>query len=260
MRRIVFGALLLAACGEQDTTTAPPLALAAECTRDLASAPADAWICGEDRTLECDTHDGADIASIYVVEPRTELSCFASDYSVSDPGPFPAGEHTIVVTRLSNNETCTSELHVEDTIAPAVQSRELTLWPPNHKFHTISADDCAPATDVCDDDVSVEFTYAASDEPVNANGDGNSEPDIVFSDCGNVEIRSERQGGSNGRVYTFGWRAADDAGNETVGECWVTVVHDQSGRESIDDGENYRIDAPAGCGGDENNNNNPGDL
>jgi len=51
-----------------------------------------------------------------------------------------------------------------------------------------------------------------------------------------VQLRSERQGGSNGRVYKLGWKATDDSGNETEGKCVVVVPHDQSGREAIDDG------------------------
>jgi len=83
---------------------------------------------------------------------------------------------------------------------------------------------------------------------VNDTGDGNTEPDIILG-CDEVQLRSERRGPSNGRVYRLGWRAADDAGNETEGECVVTVPHDQSGREAIDDGPAYQLTlTPEECG------------
>ncbi len=113
-----------------------------------------------------------------------------------------------------------------------------TLWPPNHKYHTITGADCV--VDACDENVRVTFLSASSDEPVNAKGDGNTEPDIVLA-CDHVQLRSERQGGSNGRVYTLGWKAVDEAGNETDGECIVTVHHDQSGRQAVDDGPAYAL-------------------
>lgn len=257
MRRIVFGALLLAACSEQDTTT-ERRELTAECARDRATLPSDAWVCGEERTLECDSHQGADLDFIYVIEPRTELSCFGTDYELNNTGPFAEGDHQIEVTRLSNGDTCTSELHVVDTTVPEVSPQNVPLWPPNHKFHTISTDACAPATDICDDDVDVEFTYIASDEPVNATGDGNSDPDVIFDNCDEIQIRAERRGNSDGRFYTLGWRAIDNSGNETTGECWVTISHDQSGRPPIDSGTAYRVDAPAECLESEHRNNNSG--
>jgi hypothetical protein len=72
-----------------------------------------------------------------------------------------------------------------------------------------------------------------------------------------VQLRSERQGGSNGRVYTLGWTAVDDSGNETDGECVVSVPHDQGGEEAVDDGPAYEVtldpgkcdDGTGGAGG-----------
>ena len=70
---------------------------------------------------------------------------------------------------------------------------------------------------------------------------GRTEPDIVDRGCDGVEVRVERQGGSNGRVYTLGWRATDDAGHSVEGVCEVQVVHDQRGRAPVRDAEAYRL-------------------
>ena len=82
--------------------------------------------------------------------------------------------------------------------------------------------------DRCDgEDLEVTFLYAISDEPVNDKGDGNTEPDIIL-ECDRVQLRAERQGPSNGRVYRLGWTAVDEAGNapEEIEECIVVVPHD----------------------------------
>lgn len=126
--------------------------------------------------------------------------------------------------------------------APVVTSHELTLWPPNHKLHEISAADCASAVDACGEALNGEFLWASSDEPVDDIGDGHHAPDIVIgTDCDVVAVRSERQGPKDGRVYRFGVRFVDAAGNYTDGECAITVVHDQSGAAANDSGEAYRI-------------------
>ncbi|MBW1907032.1 MAG: hypothetical protein JRJ24_17370, partial [Deltaproteobacteria bacterium] len=86
----------------------------------------------------------------------------------------------------------------------------------------------------------------SSDEPVNDKGDGNTEPDIILS-CDSVELRAERQGGSDGRVYSLEYRAVDDDGNETSGTCTVVVPHDQSGDEAIAQEPAYTIDQENEC-------------
>ena len=81
-------------------------------------------------------------------------------------------------------------------------------------------------------------------------GDGNQEPDIVLADdCQSIELRAERQGPGDGRVYTLGVRVVDGSGNEAEGECRVTVDHDQSGTPAVDSGEAYRLTFDGSEGG-----------
>jgi hypothetical protein len=131
-----------------------------------------------------------------------------------------------------------------DTTPPWANPTHTTLWPPNHKLHAISARACAGALDACDPNVMVRFTGATSDEPADAEGDGAFEPDIAFDGAESVSLRAERQGPSNGRVYTLGWLARDAAGNELEGACTVDVPHDQSGRAAVADAAVYSVAAP----------------
>lgn len=131
-------------------------------------------------------------------------------------------------------------LTVEDTVAPEIQSLNTELWPPNHKMATVLPSDCVAVFDACDAAPHVEFTWATSDESVNDNGDGNTDPDIILT-ADSVQLRAERQGGGDGRVYTLGYRVTDAAGHIVDGQCTVTVPHDQSGGESFNSGAAYTV-------------------
>jgi hypothetical protein len=157
---------------------------------------------------------------------------------------LPLGTSPVVVQQTSNAgvvEACESVVTVRDTTPPTAQTKETTLWPPNHAMHAVSIADCVDVSDTCDAHVTVRFTYVTSDEKVDATGDGHSSPDVVASGCDAVEVRSERQGGGDGRVYRLGWRAEDHSGNAATGECRVMVPHDTSGAAAIDSGEAYRV-------------------
>lgn len=233
-------AFAAAACGGDPEVAAGDDALVAVCLDASAPAPSGAWMCGETRVVEC-TSPTTRGPTLYVREPTCGV------LSVSDPGPFPVGSVEIDVVLDEDRQLCTSTLIVEDTTPPVVTDRRSTLWPPNHQLHHFAVADCAAVTDACDPTLELSFTYVASDEPLNAQGDGNTEGDVVL-DCDGVDLRSERQGGNDGRVYTLGVRARDGDGNVTDGTCTVSVAHDQGNRgTAVPSTPAYRIDAPARC-------------
>jgi hypothetical protein len=142
--------------------------------------------------------------------------------------------------------------------APTLEAQTIALWPPNHKWHSIAVEDCVQASDACDPDLTAEFIWASSDEPVDSIGDGHHAPDIRWDDCQHLAVRSERQGPENGRVYRLGVRAVDGGGNAAEGVCTVVVAHDQSGKLKGDAAlageEAYRLvfdgsDGNASCDG-----------
>ena len=69
-------------------------------------------------------------------------------------------------------------------------------------------------------------------------GDGHTLNDIVIADdCQSVQVRSERLGGGNGRVYTINIEVDDGNGNVATAACKITVPHDQKpGHVAVDDG------------------------
>ncbi len=223
-------------------------ALVAECLDPGGVIPPGEWVCGEEKVVECTTALGAYVETIYA--PLAEGVCADTTVAVSDQGPFELGDHEIVVTaEVEGAEAaaslCASKLVVVDTVGPVLTDRQPELWPPNHKFHTVTLDDCVQVEDACDDEVEVTFTYAASDEPRNDTGDGNTEVDIANLGCGSVDLLAERKGNGDARVYTLGVRAVDRSGNVTEGECHVIVPHDQGGKIPVDSGIAYQEEAPA---------------
>ena len=120
------------------------------------------------------------------------------------------------------------------------------IWPPNHKYSTVKVTDLvASASDICDPSVDigdVRISKVTSDEPENAGGDGNTINDIVIaSDCKSVQLRAERMGNGNGRVYTITFKVTDASGNVSTATAKVTVPHSQNGSPAVDDGPHNTV-------------------
>ncbi len=122
--------------------------------------------------------------------------------------------------------------------------RTIVLLPPNHDYHTFKiADLISSVTDACDASLGLAnavITQISSDEAVNAPGTGNTQNDIVIaSDCRSAQLRVERQGGGNGRVYDVALHVQDAAGNRTA--TTVQVMVPASGLGAVDDGPHYTV-------------------
>lgn len=100
------------------------------------------------------------------------------------------------------------------------------LWPPNHKMRavTVSVD----ASDVCSG-VSCKIISVSSDEDENGKGDGNTSPDYEITGDLTVDLRAERSGLGDGRVYTITVECTDGSGNSSESTVTVSVPHDQGG-------------------------------
>jgi hypothetical protein len=104
------------------------------------------------------------------------------------------------------------------------------LWPPNHQLVPVSV--TVTATDAASmGPVAVTLLSVMSTEPENGLGDGDTAGDIQGWSIGtndqSGQLRAERAGGGNGRVYTFTYRATDTAGNSATTTCTVTVPHNR---------------------------------
>jgi len=151
----------------------------------------------------------------------------------------------------SNNYATDNNTRViQDTVPPVLIAADpLELWPPNHEYVEIRIEDCVvSAEDDRDGPIGigkVHIDSVSSDEPENETGvgDGDTWNDILFSDnCRIVLLRSERQGGGNGRVYTIFLSVEDSAGNKATAFRLVKVPHSKNKKsEVIDDGPAYVV-------------------
>jgi hypothetical protein len=160
---------------------------------------------------------------------------------------FPVGTTTVTYTVKDihgNLTTGTQTVTISDATLPVItlNGTTITLWPPDHKYVKVNvADLVASAVDNCDSGVNlskVVISQVTSDEPENVNGgDGNSLNDIVIApDCKSVDLRAERDGSKNGRVYTIYFAVKDLAGKVGTVTTKVTVPKSQgSGGAAIDD-------------------------
>lgn len=163
--------------------------------------------------------------------------------------PYPKGTTTITWTATDssgNHSSCTQTITVVDNEAPTFTfTGTQTMWPPNHKYRTFTtANLVASVQDNCDGTIpvsSVVITKVTSDEIENGNGDGNTLKDIVIAnDCKSVQLRAEREGNSDGRVYTIFYSVTDAAGNVGTGTTKVVVPHNP-GQTAVDSGPHYTV-------------------
>jgi hypothetical protein len=106
------------------------------------------------------------------------------------------------------------------------------LWPPNHKFRTVTVS----VPDPDGDPVTTTITGVTQDEALNTSGDGNTVPDAatVAGHANQVQLRAERSGLGDGRVYRISVTATDGKETCTGGTAYVSVPHDQSGQPAVD--------------------------
>lgn len=123
---------------------------------------------------------------------------------------------------------------VEPTIEPVADKS--ILWPPNHKWVSISI----VANAVDNSGLPVTLTaVVTSNEPVDGLGRGDKAPDwtepIIDQENGviHLDLRAERSGRGNGREYSVTIIAEDVFGNSSVAIVKIIVPHDKGGRAEI---------------------------
>ncbi len=119
-------------------------------------------------------------------------------------------------------------ISVVDTTAPSIDTIRLdpgVLWPPNHKSVPVAAD--VMVSDVCDPAPSCRVVAVGSNQPENAPGDGDTEPDFAITGDLAVELRAESAGVRDTRVYTVTVSCTDVSGNVESAQAEVYVPHDR---------------------------------
>jgi uncharacterized delta-60 repeat protein len=116
------------------------------------------------------------------------------------------------------------------------------LWPPNHSLQTVSI---LGVTDPDGDPVTITITGITQDEPTHGLGGGDVGPDGFGVGTSQAQLRAERSGSGNGRVYVVQFTASDGRGGTCSGSVSVGVPHDQGkGSVPVDDGQLYDSTLP----------------
>ena len=116
-------------------------------------------------------------------------------------------------------------MDVCDEIAPIVTVTVSPdqLWPVNHKYVEVIA---TVTVDDFDQNPTIELLFVESNEPDDGLGDGDTPNDIVILDDFTFDLRAERAGGEDDRIYTITYKVTDACGNETIAYAEVIVPHD----------------------------------
>ena len=104
------------------------------------------------------------------------------------------------------------------------------LWPANHKMREITLD--VLLVDDMDPDPVWTILDVTSNEPVTGPGD-ETDPDWNIRADNTLQLRAERLGTGNGRVYTITIEASDADGNAVTETIEVTVPHDKGQKKGL---------------------------
>ncbi|HNP65270.1 MAG TPA: hypothetical protein PKH39_15140, partial [Woeseiaceae bacterium] len=138
----------------------------------------------------------------------------------------PEVEVTIINDDAESTLDCTSAV-----ASPAI------LWPPNHKYVAI---EISGVVDSSGASTVIVAQGILQDEVVNGEGDGNTAPDGRILENGTPEVRRERSGLEDGRVYEILFEARNSSGGSCTGSVLVGVPHDRgAGSVPIDSGVRY---------------------
>lgn len=159
-----------------------------------------------------------------------------------------AGTYAVVAEALDNEGNTNRSAPVSvsinaDTEAPAItlSAANTVLKAEDHLLKTFLLSNIVRSvTDNCAVRV-VRIKQVSSDEAADAKGSGNTAQDIIISADGqSVQLRAERSGNGNGRVYTVQIEAIDAYGNTGLATYRVEVPK-SAGKNAIADAPAYWV-------------------
>ena len=229
-----------------NTSSAVQVITVTDGTPPTITAPADVTAYTGPGATTCDTV----VSNAVLGTASAQDNCAGVTVSRSPSGnTFPVGTTTITWTATDwagNTATATQQVTVIDNTVPVITTngQTLSMWPPNHKYSTFQLTQFVTgASDNCGG-VSISnvvIEKVTSDEIENGNGDGNTTNDIVIAgDCKSVQLRSEREGAGDGRVYTITFKVTDTHGNVGRATAKVVVNHNP-GETAVDSGVHYTV-------------------
>jgi hypothetical protein len=237
--------------GNGNTSTQTQTVIVDDVTAPTITAPAD---------LTVDADAGACAATVVALGTATtgdncSIATSSNDHSSST---YPIGTTIVTWTAtdaVGNTQTATQSVTVVDNQAPVLTlASEAEIWSRNHDYRTFDigsmitgiSDNCT--SDLGTSDARIWKVTSDELEESASSGDGNTLDDIVIAgDCQSVQLRRERDGTLDGRVYRVYIRITDDNGNTSSDQAYFKVSVGHSANEpAVDNGVvNYQET----CGG-----------
>ena len=154
--------------------------------------------------------------------PLPSLSYRLNNSIITSPYNFPVGTSTVTATATSNGgvTNCTFTVTVNDTQVPSINNLSTSIteiWPANKKMKDVWID--YTTMDNCPAAVTTQLAIT-SNEQINTG-------DWKIIDNHHIQLKADRLGNGNGRIYTITITATDQSGNKTTKSTAVTVPHDQ---------------------------------
>jgi endo-1,4-beta-xylanase len=215
--------------GYQDTSVFGVLTLVkpADTTSPVTTdnAPTE-WV-NKDITVDltANDNDSGVKATYYKIDNGTEQT--GNSVTVSEDGV-----HTITywsVDNAGNVEQAKTTTVKLDKTAPTLNITldKTTLWPANHKMVPVTA--TINASDETSGINSVVLTSITSNEKLQSDDIQNAKVNVpITGSTTSFDLRADRLGHGNGRIYTITFTATDKAGNVVTKSVDVAVPHDQS--------------------------------
>jgi hypothetical protein len=151
----------------------------------------------------------------------------SSSYTFTENGSFTFD----FVDAAGNTGSATATVSNIDKVAPVLTliPSTQTLWPANHKLVTVTIS--LNGEDEGSGVNTILLTSITSNEADNGLGDGNTTEDIAGADIGTFDtefqLRAERSGKGQGRIYLITYTITDFAGNKSTATVEITVPHNK---------------------------------
>jgi hypothetical protein len=215
--------------------------------RAAANQVPSAGICTQDLSAECDNNGGtvtldgscsSDPEGCALSYQWTSTTCSLDDPTQAKPkASCPKGMNSVsltvedVVGAQSAPDTAT--VNIVDTKPPVV-SCSVSLPVMNQTNHDlVNVGLVSTATDQCEGDLPVTVNVFGDEDDQENTGFPDS-PDAKDIATGTLQLRAERRGNGDGRVYLIVTRATDSSNNSAFDCCTVAVPHSSSAADQTD--------------------------
>lgn len=143
----------------------------------------------------------------------------------------PDTEFAVTLTAMSSTEDTSNSASIFLTVDPgnsepvcsSATANPAIIRKKNHKMVPVAI---VGVTDADNDPVQIKITAIAQDEPIIGRGSGSTAFDAIGIGAASAEVRAERAGRGDGRVYRIAFDALDGKGGICSGSVKVEVPHD----------------------------------